>query len=106
MPGLELINPSVTHLILWILAGLFAFVGVLFGTITTMALLMFGWRREIDKDHSDNAIEIAKFTGMAKDIARLFKLYDDLSARVSHVRESRMLERRRTGKEIDDMDQD
>ena len=88
--------------ILWILGGLFLFVGTLGGIIIKMGTLMFQWRREIDKEHSDNAIEIAKFAAVQKDIERLFKLYDDLSARVSHVRESRLLERRYKRDDMED----
>jgi len=36
-----------------------------------MGTLMFQWRREIDKDHAENAIEIAKFESVRRDIERL-----------------------------------
>jgi len=67
-----------------------------------MGLLMFGWRREIDKDHAENAVEIGKFESVRRDIERLFGLMDDLQKRITQLRESRLLERRRR----DDMEDD
>jgi len=55
---------------------------------------MFQWRREIDKDHAENAIEIAKFESVRRDLERLFNLMGDLQKRVTQLRESRLLERR------------
>ena len=72
VPGFDFITPSVTPWILWILGGLFLFVGALFGVIVKMGVLMFQWRREIDKEHTDNAIKIAKFGAVEKDVGRLF----------------------------------
>ena len=102
MPGFDFITPSVTPWILWILAGLFGFVGLLFGVIAKMGLLMFQWRREIDKDHAENKIEIGKFESVRRDIERLFSLMDDLQKRITQLRESRLLERRHR----DDMEDD
>jgi len=98
VPGFDFLTPTeaanVTPWLLWILGGLFLFVGALFGVIAKMGTLMFQWRREIDKEHAENSIEIAKFAAVQRDVERLFKLFDDLSARVGNMRESRLLERR------------
>jgi len=106
VPGFDFLTPtevaSVTPWILWILGGLFLFVGTLGGIIIKMGTLMFQWRREIDKEHSDNAIEIAKFESVRRDLERLFSLMDDLQKRITQLRESRLLERRRR----DDMEED
>jgi len=102
VPGFDFINPAGNPLILWILGGLFVFVSLLFGVIVKMGLLMFGWRREIDKDHAENKVEIAKFESVRRDIERLFGLMDDLQKRITQLRESRLLERRHR----DDMGED
>ncbi len=54
-----------------------------------MGTLMFQWRREIDKDHAENAIEIGKFESVRRDLERLFNLMDDLQRRVTHLLERR-----------------
>jgi len=100
--GSSNISPNVIALILWILGGLFLFVSLLFGVMVKMGLLMFGWRREIDKDHSENAIEIGKIEALRRDVERLYALLDDLQKRVAHGRERRLLDRRK----IDDMGED
>ena len=82
MPGFDFITPSVTPWILWILGGLFLFVGALFGVMVKMGMLMFQWRREIDRDHAENQVEIAKFESVRRDLERLFNLMDDLQRRV------------------------
>jgi len=98
-----IIDPNVIALILWILGGLFLFVSLLFGVMVKMGLLMFGWRREIDKDHAANAIEIGKLGALRRDVERLYGLLDDLTKRVAHGRERRLMERRT---KMDDMDDD
>jgi len=100
--GSSFISQNAIALILWILGGLFIFVSLLFGVIVKMALLMFGWRREIDKDHADNAIEIGKFESVRRDLERLFGLLDDLQRRVTQLRESRLIERRAKRDDMED----
>jgi len=102
VPGFDFLTPQGPAYIIWILGGLFLFVGGLFGVIAKMGSLMFQWRREIDKDHAENAIEIAKFESVRRDIERLFGLMDDLQKRITQLRESRLLERRHR----DDMEDD
>jgi len=85
--------------VIWIL-------GVLSFAVGGLTTTMFRWRREIDKDISDNRVEIAKMESIRRDVERLFTLLDDLTKRVAHGRERRLLDRRRTSREIDDMEND
>ena len=105
MPGFDFITPSSTPWILWILGGLFLFVGTLGGIIIKMGVLMFQWRREIDKEHSENAIAIAKFGSLEKELDRVVRIQEDVMRRISGVRDSRLMERTRIRK-MDDMDDD
>ena len=68
-----------------------------------IGLVMFEWRREIDKDHAANAIEIAKFESVRRDLERLFVQVKDIQTRITQLRDRRLLERK---KSIDDMEDD
>jgi len=86
VPGFDFIGrPETTQYLLWILGGLFLFVGLLFGIILRMALLMFGWRREIDKEHSVNAIAIASLATLKPDVRRNADDIRDLTNRISRI---------------------
>jgi len=104
VPGFDFLTPGTTPWILWILGGLFLFVGTLGGIIVKMAVLMFSWRREIDKDHAANAIAIAKFGSLEKELDRVVRIQEDVMRRISGVRDSRLMERARVRK-VDDMDE-
>jgi len=94
MPGFEFITQHADHFdpnpyIIWILGGLFLFVGVLGTIIVRMALLMFGWRRDIDKEHAVNAIAIASLATLKPDIER-----NSNDIRSVNIRLTKMIERR------------
>jgi len=99
VPGFDFLNQPVTPYILWILGGLFLFVGVLGGIIIRMALLMFQWRREIDKEHSISAIAIASLATLKPDVQRNVEEIRDLRERIS-----RLVERYRVMYERDEDD--
>jgi len=82
--------------VIWIL-------GVLSFAVGGLTTTMFRWRREIDKDHADNRVAIAKMESVKKDVDRIFLLLDDLTKRVSHGRERRLIDRRT---KMDDMEDD
>jgi len=83
VPGLDFLNQPVTPYILWILGGLFLFVGALGGIIIRMSLLMFQWRREIDKEQAVNAIAIASLATLKPDVQRNIDDIRDLREKMS-----------------------
>ena len=102
MPGFDFIGrPETTQYLLWILGGLFLFVGLLFGIIVRMALLMFQWRREIDKEHAVNAIAIASLATLKPDVWRNTEELRALSLKISQIAERRS-ERRKRQRDEDD----
>jgi len=82
--------------VLWILGVMSLGVGYLAG-------LMIHWRREIDKDIADNRVAIARLEAIQKEVDRNSRDIDRVEKRVSDMRESRLLDRRRKG---DDMEHD
>jgi len=105
VPGFDFIGrPETTQYLLWILGGLFLFVGLLFGIIARMALLMFQWRREIDKEHAVNAIAIASLATLKPDVQRNVEEIRDLTIRISQIAERRS-ERRKRQRDEDEWDE-
>jgi len=95
MPGLDFITQVAqvpNPYILWILGGLFLFVSTLGTIIVGMALLMFQWRREIDKEHAVNAIAIASLATLKPDVARNADDIRHLTTRISYIAERRFRE--------------
>jgi len=96
MPGFDFITQvgqiDPNPYILWILGGLFLFVGALGTIITRMALLVYQWRREIDKEHAINAIAIASLATLKPDVARNADDIRHLTTRISYIAERRFRE--------------
>jgi len=97
MPGFDFITQQAGQIdpdpyLIWILGGLFLFVAALGTIIVRMALLMYQWRREIDKEHAVNAIGLASLAALIPDIARNADDIRHLTTRISYIAERRFRE--------------
>jgi len=96
MPGFDFITQAgqidPNPYIIWILGSIVLFVGALGTIIVRMALLMYQWRREIDKEHAVNAIAIASLTALKPDVARNADDIRHLTTRISYIAERRFRE--------------
>ena len=105
MPGFDFITQQVGQIdtnpyILWILGGLFLFVAALGTIIVRMALLMFQWRREIDKEHAISAIAIASLATLKPDVERNSNDIRNLNNRITKMTERRFIVRDRDEDDI------
>jgi len=87
--GFDFITQPETPLLLWVLGGLFLFVGGLAGLMVKMGVLMFQWRREIDKEHAINAIAIASLAALKPDVQRNADDIRDLRERITKIADRR-----------------
>jgi len=88
--------------VLWILGGLFGFVSFLLGVIGKLGLIMFQWRREIDAAINLNTVAIARIETIRTEVERIAAQVNDLTTRLTQVRERRLIERRRKDDDMED----
>ena len=96
MPGFDFITQVAqvdpNPYLIWILGAIFLFVGALSTIIIRMALLMYQWRREIDKEQAVNSIAIASLATLKPDVARNADDIRHLTTRISYIAERRFRE--------------